>query len=82
MQNRTRNKQIILRFTEDEAEYFKNYKAKSQIAAYSDFVLHLLTHSQLFVIDTKPLLKVAEEINKIVLNINKFANSSNTNGNL
>ena len=65
MQNRTRNKQIILRFTEDEAEYFKNYKAKSQIAAYSDFVLHLLTHSQLFVIDTKPLLKVAEEINKM-----------------
>jgi len=50
MQNRTRNKQIILRFTEDEAEYFKNYKAKSQISAYIDFVLHLLTYSQLFVI--------------------------------
>ena len=82
MQNRTRNKQIILRFTEDEAEYFKNYKAKSQIAAYSDFVLHLLTHSQLFVIDTKPLLKVAEEINKIGVNINQIAKSANTNGNL
>ncbi len=82
MQNRTRNKQIILRFTKDEAEYFKNYKAKSQISAYSDFVLHLLTHSQLFVIDTKPLLNVANEINKIGININQIAKAVNINGNI
>ena len=82
MQNRTRNKQIILRFTEDESEYFKNFKEKTQISNYSDFVLHLLTHFKIYVVDTKPLLKVANEINKIGINVNQIAKIANTTGNL
>lgn len=80
--NRTRNKQIILRFTEGEAEYFKKFKDKTQISCYSDFVLHLLTHSQIYNIDTTPLISTLKEINKIGINVNQIAKAVNTTGNV
>jgi len=81
-QNRTRNKQIILRFTEDEAKYFKKFKDKTQISCYSDFVLHLLTHSEIYNIDITTLINTLKEINKIGINVNQIAKVANTTGNV
>ena len=80
MQNRTRNKQMIVRFTEDEFKYFKKKKELSKVPNYTDFILKLLTHTKIFVIDTLPLLDLTSKVESIGRNINQIARAVNTNG--
>lgn len=82
MQNRTRNKQLNLKFTEDELNYFREKMKISKVKNYTDFLLKSITHCRIYAIDTKPLLALAYEINKIGVNVNQIAKAVNTTGNI
>jgi len=69
MQNRTRNRQLNLKFTDDEFEYIKAKKDLAQAQNYTDFILKIAAHSNVYNIDTTPLIEIAKEINKIGVNI-------------
>jgi len=82
MQNRTRNRQLNLKFTDDEFEYIKAKKDLAQSQNYTDFILKIASHSNIYNVDTMPLIEVAKEINKIGVNINQIAKAVNTTGNI
>jgi phosphatidylinositol kinase/protein kinase (PI-3 family) len=82
MQNRTRNKQLNLKFTENELNYFKKKKEISKVNNYTDFLLKTVANCRIYVIDTKPLLILANEVNKIGVNINQIAKVVNTTGSI
>lgn len=82
MQNRTRNKQLNLKFTEQELNYIKEKKELSKINNYTDFLLKVVSHSHIFYVDTQPLIAVAQELNKIGVNINQMAKVANTSGSI
>lgn len=82
MQNRTRNRQLNLKFIDDEFEYIKAKKDLAQSQNYTDFILKIAIHSNIYNIDTMPLIEVAKEINKIGVNINQIAKVVNTSGNI
>lgn len=82
MQNRTRNRQLNLKFTDDEFEYIKAKKDLAQSQNYTDFILKIAAHSNIYSIDTMPLIEVAKEVNKIGVNINQIAKIINTTGNV
>lgn len=79
---RTRNKQILLRFSEEEFQIFKEKKEKTKLRNYTDFVLRAVYKLPVFVVDVKPILEVSQEINYIGNNINQIAKIANTTGNI
>lgn len=82
MQNRTRNRQLNLKFTDEEFEYIAEKKKLAQAQNYTDFILKVAAHSQIFIVDTKPLLEISGQINKIGININQIAKAVNTTHNI
>lgn len=82
MQNRTRNRQLNLKFTDDEFEYIKTKKELTQAQNYTDFIMSLVSHSNIYNVDTTPLIETANEINKIGVNVNQIAKVINTTGNV
>ncbi len=82
MDKHLRNKKITLRFTADEKEYLDKKKEMTIYEHYNDFILAAVTHCNIFTVDTKPMLAVAEQISKIGTNINQIAKAVNTSGNL
>ena len=82
MQNRTRDKQLNLKFTEEELNYFKEKKKLSKVKNHTDFLLKAITNCRIYTIDTKPILALANEINKIGVNINQIAKVINTTKNV
>ncbi len=82
MDKHLRNKKITLRFTEEEKNYIDKKKGMTIYEYYNDFFLAAVQHCNLFTIDTKPMLAVAEQISKIGVNINQIAKAVNTSGNL
>ena len=82
MGNHLRNRKITLRFTEDEKEYIDKKKGMTIYEHYNDFILAAVTHCNIFTVDTKPMLAVAEQISKIGTNINQIAKAVNISGNL
>lgn len=82
MQNRTRNRQLNLKFTEEEFNFITKKKETAKVQNYTDFIMKIATQSQLVIIDTKPLLEVAYEVNKIGVNVNQMAKVANTSGSI
>ena len=82
MVNRTRNKRVTLRFSEEELDDFKKRKVESSINNYSDFVLNCVNKIPIFDVNTKPFLTVSEQISKIGTNINQIAKVANTTQNI
>ena len=78
MQNRTRNKQLNLKFTDEELNYFKKKKKLSSVNNYTDFLLKTVANCRIYTIDTKPLLALVNEVNKVGVNINQIAKVINT----
>lgn len=82
MQNRTRDKQLNLKFTEQELNYIKKKKELSKVNNYTDFLLKVVTNSRIYNVDTQPIIAVAQELNKIGVNINQIAKIANTSGSI
>lgn len=82
MQNRTRKRQLNLKFTEEEFDYIAEKKRLAQAQNYTDFILKTAAHSQVFIVDTKPLFEISNQINKIGTNINQIAKAVNTTHNI
>ncbi|MBR1443584.1 MAG: plasmid mobilization relaxosome protein MobC [Firmicutes bacterium] len=80
MQNRTRNKQLNLKFTEEEIEYIKNAYRKSGKGSMSDFIILSISKCNFIIVDTTPLLALATEISRIGNNINQIAKKGNMTG--
>jgi hypothetical protein len=80
MQNRTRNRQLNLKFTEEEFNFITKKKETAKVQNYTDFIMKIAAQSQVIVVDTKPLLEVANQINKIGVNVNQMAKIANTTG--
>lgn len=82
MENRKRNKQLIVRFTEKEYEYIKYKKEKSHLGSYADFIYEAVVDCNIYYVDTSPILKFAEEINKLGVNVNQIAKIANETNNI
>lgn len=80
--NRTRNKRVTLRFTEEEYERFKLKKEKSQYNNYTDFVIRATYDVPIYVIDIKPVLSLLTELSRIGNNINQIAKVTNETHNI
>lgn len=80
MAKRTRNKHLSLMLTDEEFDFFKQRQKLSGIRNYTDFLIKTVANSQVINIDTRPFLVLAEQINKIGVNINQIARVANTTG--
>lgn len=80
--NRTRNRQMILRFSEEEYKDFQRKFKDSKQRNYTDFVISSVRKIPIFVVDVKPLLSLSEQISKIGVNINQIARVTNTTQNI
>ena len=82
MVNRTRNKRITLRVSEEEYKIFQRKFMQSEMNSYSDFVMQSIKKIPIFVVDIKPLLSLSEQVSKIGVNINQIARVTNTTQNI
>ena len=82
MVNRTRNKRITLRVSEEEYKIFQRKFMQSEMNSYSDFVIQSIKKIPIFVVDIKPLLSLSEQVSKIGVNINQIARVTNTTQNI
>ena len=80
--NRTRNKRITLRVSEEEYKIFQRKFMQSEMNSYSDFVIQSIKKIPIFVVDIKPLLSLSEQVSKIGVNINQIARVTNTTQNI
>ena len=80
--NRTRNKRITLRVSEEEYKIFQRKFMQSEMNSYSDFVMQSIKKIPIFVVDIKPLLSLSEQVSKIGVNINQIARVTNTTQNI
>ena len=77
-ENRERNRRIHIRFNEQEYQAFMEYYKKSGLQTQRDFILAMCLNGYLVKVDTSGLNRVAEEINRIGVNINQIAHRVNS----
>ena len=78
MTNRTRTERITLRLSKEEKDFIKRKMNESRMYNYTDFIIKAICGTDYFVVDTRPLLEIAGEINSIGTNINQIAKVANT----
>jgi hypothetical protein len=77
MAKRTRNRHLSLMLSDEEFEFFKQQKYRSGVSNYTDFLMKVVSQSQVISIDTRPLLVLAEQVSKIGVNVNQVAKIAN-----
>ncbi|MBR1442318.1 MAG: MobC family plasmid mobilization relaxosome protein [Firmicutes bacterium] len=77
--NRTRNKQLKIRLTEEEYEIIRRKKEMSSLTTYSDFVVLSVKKIPIFNVQMQPLYELAEQISRVGNNINQIAKVVNIN---
>lgn len=77
MQYRERRHQINIRLNDQEYEAFVESYKKSGMQNQRDYVLAMCLKGYLVHVDTSGLNKVAEELNRIGVNINQIAHKVN-----
>lgn len=80
MQHRERMHQINIRLNDQEYETFMESYKKSSLQSQREFILTMCLKGYLVRVDTSGLNKVAEELNKIGVNINQIAHKVNSTG--
>ncbi len=73
MQNRTRNKQLIVRVTEQEHELIKQRISRTRIKNFNTYARKMLIGGYIIEVDLKQYHELATEVNKIGVNINQIA---------
>lgn len=63
--------------SDEEFEFFKQQKYRSGVSNYTDFLMKVVSQSQVISIDTRPLLVLAEQVSKIGVNVNQVAKIAN-----
>lgn len=80
MQNRSRNEQLIVRVTPDEKMFIQK---KMQLLGTNNFNLYarkMLMDGYVIQVDLSKYHELANEVNKVGVNINQIAKNSNTRG--
>ncbi|MBR1735552.1 MAG: plasmid mobilization relaxosome protein MobC [Firmicutes bacterium] len=72
-----RTERLTLRFSKEELDFINLRKSQHNANGYSDFVLSVIANQKCYIVDTKPLLAVAAELNSIGTNINQIAKVAN-----
>lgn len=77
-ENRERNHDIHIRLNVQEYEAFMESYKKSGMQNQRDFILTMCLKGYVVCVDTSGLNKVAEELNRIGVNINQIAHKVNS----
>ena len=68
-----RTERLTLRYSKEELDFIKLRKSQHKARGYADFILGVIDNPTCFIVDTKPLLALAAEINSVGININQIA---------
>lgn len=80
--NRERTYQINIRLNEQEYKAFLDGYEKSGLQSQREYILEMCLRGYLVKVDLSGLNKVAEELNRIGVNINQIAHKVNAAGGL
>ena len=76
-QNRTRNVQLILRVTPEEHEFIKKKMALIHTDNFNAYARKILIYGYVIEVDLSKYHELANEVNKIGVNINQIAKVAN-----
>lgn len=77
---RKRDKQFILRTTDDEAALIRRKISVANLKTFQAFALKMLLQGEVVMVDYSELLLLRKEVNAIGQNINQIARFANTLG--
>lgn len=77
---RKRDKQFILRTTDDEAALIRRKISAANLKTFRAFALKMLLQGEVVMVDYSELLLLRKEVNAIGQNINQIARFANTLG--
>lgn len=69
---------MLLRVTQEEKDLIIQKMRESNSKNYVDFIFKMICNHRTTVVDTRPLMRVAGELNAIGVNINQIAKVANT----
>lgn len=75
---RTRNKQVLIRLTDDEYELLQEKFQASGMKYQEAFIRKTIFESKVFVVDFSPIMEMNRQIQKIGNNINQAVRLANT----
>lgn len=78
--NRERKHQVSVRLNEQEYKAFTDGFEKSGLQNQREFILAMCLRGYIVKVDTSGLNRVAEELNRIGVNINQIAHKVNSTG--
>ena len=82
MANRLRSETLCLRIMPEEKEIIKRKMQETKSRNYVDFIMKAISIHHTTNIDTRPLMKIGGELNRIGVNVNQIAKEVNTSKNL
>ncbi len=82
MANRLRSVQVLLRMMPEEKEILLKKMRETKSRNYVDFIMKAICTHHTTNIDTRPLMKIGGELNRIGVNVNQIAKAVNTSKNL
>ena len=80
--NRLRSETLCLRIMPEEKEIIKRKMQETKSRNYVDFIMKAISTHHTTNIDTRPLMKIGGELNRIGVNVNQIAKEVNTSKNL
>jgi hypothetical protein len=80
LQNRTRNLQLIIRVTPDEKEFIGKKMKEFGTDNFNAYARKMLIDGYVIRVDLSEFQVLANEVNKVGVNINQIAKTVNTNG--
>ena len=73
MENRTRNKQLIIRLTDEEKELFNAKMKQAKCRNMNQFVRKCVLEKEIYHVDLEPFRKLHEQFSNATSNINQIA---------
>jgi len=80
MENRTRNKQLIIRLTEEEKELFNAKMKLAKCRNMNHFVRKCVLEKEIYEVDLEPFRELHELLSNATGNINQIAKRVNSTG--
>lgn len=80
MENRTRNKQLIIRLTDEEKELFNAKMKQAKCRNMNQFVRKCVLEKEIYHVDLEPFRKLHEQFSNATSNINQIAKRVNSTG--
>ena len=82
MQNRYRDKQLIVRVTEKEKQFIQRKMKEFGTENFNAYARKILIDGYIIHVDMTEFQKLSAEVNAIGVNINQIAKIANTTGNI